>query len=98
SSFKLYGSSGWPWQEQGPWELSHRVLNTGTETCIVQSDQLTGAPVAIEAGRDLTRTAFASTKPKLIRRDIRLGRCARPDACSAFLLRDTRLELPSHQT
>src|SRR5438309_8589211 len=45
SSFKLYGSSGWPWQEQGPWELSHRVLNTGTETCIVQSDQLTGAPV-----------------------------------------------------
>ena len=71
SSFKQLPSGDFPWQ--GPWAISYRILNTGTQKCVLQSDQFTGDPLAIEAARELIRTAFSPTRPELIQREISLG-------------------------
>jgi hypothetical protein len=71
SSFEQVNSEALPWQ--GPWQLNYRVLNAGTRKCVVQSDQLTGPAVTIEAAQEVTRTAFSPKKPKLVQRDISFG-------------------------
>jgi hypothetical protein len=71
SSFEQLNSGGWPWD--GPWQISHRFLNAGTQRCVVDAGQLTGAPVAIESAGDFTRTLFSQTRPTLIQRDFSLG-------------------------
>jgi hypothetical protein len=71
SSFQQFNSDSLPWQ--GPWQINYRVLNVGTQKCVVQSDQLFANPVAIEAGQQLERTEFSQTEPKLVLRNLSFG-------------------------
>lgn len=71
SSFERFATGGWPWS--GPWQISHRVINAGTQKCVVESGQLTAAPAAILPGEEMKRTAFSASKPKLVQRELAFG-------------------------
>ena len=71
SAYKQFEPAMSPWH--GPWLITHRILNVGSQKCVVQSDQLTGPPAVLEVMHDVTRTAFSLTKPKLVQGDLSLG-------------------------
>jgi hypothetical protein len=61
-----------PWS--GPWVISYRVINTGSQKCIVQSEQLTGgAEAVVLPGEEFRRTVLSASEPLLIREDLTFG-------------------------
>jgi len=73
SSFDRVAPGEWPWSGSGPWRIFHRVINAGTQKCVVESGQLTGAPAVVLPGEELKRTAFSASKPKLVQRELGFG-------------------------
>jgi hypothetical protein len=63
SSFDQVSISSWPWT--GPWEISHRILNTGVQKCVLESSEFTGASITIPPGQELRRTSYSKSRPKL---------------------------------
>ena len=71
SSFERYEGEVW----KGPWQIKYRVFNAGTQSCIVQSDQLDAkGPLTLGPGETIERERLGQFRNWCSRAKVRVER------------------------
>jgi len=69
SIFEVYGQ-----HFDSPWHIKHRIVNIGTQDCVIQSQALNlGNPAIVKSGDTLDREHLSESAPKLLDAVISIG-------------------------
>jgi hypothetical protein len=63
----------WPWSP-GPWQVSDRLVNVGSETCVIESAQFAPSPKPVPPGNDLIQIVYTIARPRLAPRQMLYGK------------------------
>jgi hypothetical protein len=72
SSFQRLEKDSWPpWN--GTWEISHRLLNSGTQPCVIQLQHLAGLPATLPPAQDVKQTEYSISRPQPLVGELSFG-------------------------